>query len=528
MRGTPLIVRAALAVALLTALLAAAPAHALTQPGQAVISPDGAHLYVSDYLRTFALDRDRETGRLTLAGTYRHGGARFEFSPDGRHLYGVASGPSSVRAFARDAATGSLSYVGRWAQPASQGIGDIEFDGDGTLYATDSIRAQLVVLDRDPDSGRLEARRYLRNGVDAPEGLAGSVLARVDRRLFVYAAADDVAPFTIGADGGLSIDFDAYTTDPPPADARPLVMDHVLYALAPDGRLHGHGKYVARGTGGPGTAIAVGDSVYAIDSQDSRILQYEGAAPEVTLRRSYYEGRDGRGINYARSLVASPDGRFVYVAFGPQSPGMGGVALFARDPATGDLTFVETIDGYTLEPGNTQAPPARPATLTINEGDEYTNDRDVLVSIADTSIGSYAFDIANDGGFKGARRMSLDETGTYPWTLASSGPERLPKTVHVRLVELDPYRGQILSDDIVLDERPPEVTSATTRSGRIAIAARDKVSGVAHMQVTRNPKKPGRWRRFSKKAGIPKGRGAIRVRVRDRATNTSKWRTVKR
>jgi 6-phosphogluconolactonase (cycloisomerase 2 family) len=68
-------------------------------------------------------------------------------------------------------------------------------------------------------------------------------------------------------------------------------------------------------------------AVFARDPADGRLAFVEG-------HRDGVEGVDG--LADARQVVVSPDGAHVYVA----SAGDPGVAVFARDPATGQLAFV--------------------------------------------------------------------------------------------------------------------------------------------------------------------------------------------
>ena len=92
--------------------------------------------------------------------------------------------------------------------------------------------------------------------------------------------------------------------------------------------------------------------------------------------------------------------------------------------------------------------------MTINGGALYTNDPDVTLSVIAPSWAN-SLRVANDGGFRAAKAFPV--ANTIRWHLAESGPERLPKTVYLRFGN----EAQNFTDDIILDQTKPTVTSAT-------------------------------------------------------------------
>jgi hypothetical protein len=82
---------------------------------------------------------------------------------------------------------------------------------------------------------------------------------------------------------------------------------------------------------------------------------------------------------------------------------------------------------------------------------------------------------------------------------------------------------RVVSDEIVLDQRRPELLSAKQLPGVLRVEARDPLSGVARMQITRDRHKQGKWRAFQRRTKLRTGRHTLYVRVRDRAGNRSKW-----
>lgn len=173
------------------------------------------------------------------------------------------------------------------------------------------------------------------------------------------------------------------------------------------------------------------------------------------------------------------------------------------------------------------SPPAGPVGVSINRGSQFTNDPRVAISLV-WPFGNRSVLLSNDGGFQTAQDFELQPS--IPWTLDSSGPERLPKTVYVRF----DTSNQTFSDDIILDETSPTVSSASAQfsGGRtlLRVTATDPVSGVASIQA--GPKRSPNLKRipYRSKISIPGRASKIWLRVNDRAGNSSKWtvRSVKR
>jgi TolB protein len=196
--------------------------------------------------------------------------------------------------------------------------------------------------------------------------------------------------------------------------------------------------------------------------------------------------------------------------------------------------------------GNTDASPASRSFsvdapvgslgVSINDGAQFTNDPHVKIHavwsrLADTML------ISNDGGFSNPGVFPV--AAETPWTLVSSGPERLPKTVYVRFTGGD-SGPETYQDDIILDETPPQITSASLRPSsttarrkarartyRLSISAHDTTSGLANMQVTSTKRKPGKLHKFKRRSTFTSRSRRIYVRVTDRAGNFSVWKNVR-
>ena len=208
------------------------------------------------------------------------------------------------------------------------------------------------------------------------------------------------------------------------------------------------------------------------------------------------------------------------------------------DPANPGTTGVNTPGYDPAKP--TPAKPKGRVGMTINDEAQYTNDPNVDLSLVWPS-GTQTVLVSNDGGFRNAKEIDVDKS--IPWKLSESGSERLPKTVYVRFGS----SSQTFTDDIILDQTKPTVTSATVsrvrlatsaavaaaaaskrRTYRVRIRAKDATSGVAKVQFAvrskRHPSAPRKFKRISRYTGA---RAPRYVRVRDRAGNYSRWRSIR-
>ena len=170
--------------------------------------------------------------------------------------------------------------------------------------------------------------------------------------------------------------------------------------------------------------------------------------------------------------------------------------------------------------------------ISINNGAEYTNSRDVTVTI-NPCPGAEAIRISNDGSF------SVREVGTpgstINWTIKSELVGTFTKVVYGRYLG---GSGSTVSDDIVLDTTTPIVSNVTIAKNaqrlqsqiskiRLQITARDTISGVGRMQITNNKNRPGSWLKYQQSVQFQNNGAAIFVRVKDIAGNISRWRQVK-
>jgi streptogramin lyase len=175
--------------------------------------------------------------------------------------------------------------------------------------------------------------------------------------------------------------------------------------------------------------------------------------------------------------------------------------------------------------------------VTVNAGAQFTNSPIVSLTI-EPPANATDVRISNDGGFQAATTTPVRSDRLYAWALDQSGDERLPKTVYVRFANQVESSPQNFTDDIILDQTKPQVTSATLGEGQAAAAAvlrrftirtraRDNASGVPTMQLAVRRANPGRVRRYRKRLTIRAKRTPRYVRVFDGARNRSRWRAIR-
>jgi DNA-binding beta-propeller fold protein YncE len=509
-------------------------------PSQVAITPDGRYAYGADRDTVLAFARNVETGELGVIDSYRvHGGRTAELSPDGRTLYVAAALSGTVAEFRRDETTGALTPIGEYdsGRPGShQGrYRDIAFTADGrTAYLTyDDI---LETATRDPDTGLLAYAGEMH--ASSPRALELSADGR-----FLYVGqkgSDPLLVFARDGDGSLT------QIQQVAASARDLALtpDGKRLYLGPDGpttferdpetgvlTLVGPASTGSEGDIGDGQILPTPDGagLYII-APEHGIYQYEATAGGLGFVKTYRENADGQGLRKASSLSSSPDGGFVYVGSDQDGERPGRLAAFRREQGTNRLAFASIYVGPVFNghaPWETTNP-----SVTINGGNEYTNDPDVTLTVSGIQFpAQFVFEVSNDGGFSPESSEWIQTTKaaamTFGWTLATSGPERLPKTVYVRSrITGDDF--QVTSDDIVLDQRPPEIVSAAQSGRTLRIRARDGLSGLKQMQVTRDRGKPGRWRAFQSRLTVAKSKRRVYVRVRDAAGNRSHWVAARR
>ncbi len=242
-------------------------------------------------------------------------------SPDGADVYVAGGGDGAIAVFRRGA-SGAPVFVEQQRQSitGAQGLGgaaDVAVSRDGAnVYAAGTADDSIVVFSRDAATGGLTFTGHLRNDVDGVTGLAAPAAVTVaPNGATVYVASSNaLAVFARDAASG-DLSFVEAEAEPGNA-ARGLKGAHGV-AVSPDSA---H-VYVA---GSGDNALGV----FAVDSASGGLVFVEAQR----------ENQNGvSGLAGANAVAVSPDGAHVYVAGKLDDA----IAVFSRDTTTGALTFVE-------------------------------------------------------------------------------------------------------------------------------------------------------------------------------------------
>lgn len=249
-------------------------------------------------------------------------------SPDGAWLYVAARSADAIFLFARDAGDGSLTladhYDGQspgFAEATLDGVEDLVISPDGRfLYAAAYNDDAIAVFQRDLSSGALS---HVESVIDAIslDGVTELIVSGDGDHLYAVAEqADALVAFSRNANnGGLTWIDEEFAA----ADQAGLMGGSGL-ALSPDGL-----------------------DLYVTSAHDNTLLAFTRENdPNVTgygqLTRSlaYQDNLAGvDGIRGASAIAITRDGRHLYVTGEYENA----LAVFARDPATGALSWVDQV-----------------------------------------------------------------------------------------------------------------------------------------------------------------------------------------
>jgi 6-phosphogluconolactonase (cycloisomerase 2 family) len=296
-------------------------------------SPDGRFIYVcaqnGSTLVPFAVDPT--TGVLTIGTvmTEDEGLTRGLFtcldvavSPDGRFVY--TAGAFGIGVYARNGETGELEHSLTVTSTVDAVPTAFAFSPDGTsFYVGTATTHSLVAFERNLESGALTAvdEEFETPPPDALFDPLGVGVSPDGTRVFLVTGGggtnivDSLITFTRDTATG-EIDFLDVDRDSDP-DVENLAFPNDL-AIAPDGR-----------------------HLYVSANDSNAVAIFDVSQPDATTFAGSIDAFDpGVGGLFGPSSVAvSPDGAWVVIG----ADNEGSVALFARDRATGLLTFDRVV-----------------------------------------------------------------------------------------------------------------------------------------------------------------------------------------
>ncbi len=300
------------------------------------VSPDGKHVYAAGYRddAVAVFSRDETTGRLAFVEAQKEGVGGLDgiggacsvaVSPDGRHVYVASHWDYAVAVFSQDRTTGKLTFV----EAQRDGVGGVDglfviqwvtVSPDGKhVYAAGYRDYAVAVFSRDETTGKLTFVEVQKDDVGGVDGLYGASFVTVSPDgEHVYAAGYlDSAVVVFKRDRGTGkLTFVEVQQDG--IGSVDGLRGASSVAPSPDGK---H-IYVA----------GVSDHAVTVFSQDKTT----GKLTWIEVQQDGVGGVDG--LQGARSVVVSPNGRYVYAA----GWGEHALAVFSRDGTTGKLTFVES------------------------------------------------------------------------------------------------------------------------------------------------------------------------------------------
>jgi 6-phosphogluconolactonase (cycloisomerase 2 family) len=314
------------------------PVSGLDGVAALAVSPDGRHVYAGAGLdnAVTAFGRDAATGALRFIDVQREGVGGVDglanvfglaISPDGGNVYATSYNDHAIAVFRRDAASGRLTFVEVQHDEGLFGAAAITVSPDGrTVYAGGFVLGTLVVFARAAETGALTFLERHHDGVDgvdglqtirhvtvSPDGRHVYAVGRLDNALAAFArdpATGRLTYLTVYRDGVGGIDG--------------LAVPYAV-TVSPDGA-HVY-------------ATSFGDRAVSVFARDA-------TTGLLTFLQVLSDGVDGvDGLDWPYLIRLGPDGRYVYVIGQTDNA----LAVFARDPASGRLTFVEVhkdgVDG---------------------------------------------------------------------------------------------------------------------------------------------------------------------------------------
>jgi len=275
------------------------------------------------------------TGRLSFVEMIKDGSGGVDglegavslaVSPDGAHVYATGRLDDAVAVFHRASVNGELTFVqvlkdGQFAVDGLDGARSVAISPDGRhVYVAGELEDAVTVFRREELFGTLSFLETLKDGQNGIDGL------------------DGVKSVVVSPDGGhvyaASSEDDAVTVFRRDAASGQLTLVEMLK----DGQGGIDSLDGAYGL----TVSSDGNYVYATGYADETVVVFrrDASTGALTWVQTLEEGVGGvDGLYLPVAVTLSPDGGNVYATGHWENA----VAVFGRDPLSGELTFLQTL-----------------------------------------------------------------------------------------------------------------------------------------------------------------------------------------
>ncbi|HYW78062.1 MAG TPA: beta-propeller fold lactonase family protein, partial [Thermoguttaceae bacterium] len=339
-----------------------------------------------------------------------NGATSVALSPDGRHVYTAALTDDAISMFRRDLTSGRLTFVqvlkdGQGGVDGLNGAFCVTVSPDGNhVYVAGRDDDAIAVFARDSASGELIFLQVLKDGQGGVDGL------------------DSVRSVTVSP-GGEHVYATGRNDDAVVLFARDTTSGELSFVeVLKDGQGGIDGLDGAQSV----TVSPDGSYVYVAGGVDDAMAVFRRDPVDGTLTfvQVLKDGQGGvDGLDGARSLALSPDGRYLYV--GATAVANDSVAVFSRELVSGELTFGEVLRDS--QNGVDGLASVRSVTISPDGRHLYAagrNDDSVALFRRDAVTGGLKFaQVLKDGqsgvdGMNAAQWVTVSPDGNHVYTTA--------------------------------------------------------------------------------------------------------------